>query len=295
MKSSAIIRIIIYTLIICVLLAVLSVGIQIRSVGLFSTSLLELFSRDESLSEGVIGSSGSVNASEIDEIEIEWVSGSVSICSNQTNQISFSENEVKEDYKMVWEKSGNKLTIKFCNTQKWNFGITSNVSKNLTVTLPATWSGKEVVISSVSADINVSGLNADKIKLENVSGVCDFQNCSSEKVTLNTVSGNLRYSGTLQALSCDSVSAECRAELNNCPDEIDMEAVSGNLTLVLPEDCGFTAKLDTASGSCHSSFETTVSEHDGHSGKYVYGDGSCQIHMEGVSGHVYIEKHSSAK
>lgn len=289
MKRNAIVRIILYSLIICMLstFLVMGIGINLYQFVPFSSKGDEI-----SMIQGVSGSKGSVNADEIEVIEIEWIAGFISISTDTTDQISFQETEVNYSDQMVWEQSGNTLKIKFKKKPNSIFGIKSNVKKALNITVPEKWTGKRLTINSVSAPMEISDITVCDVILDNVSGVCTFNNCIVQNAQLNTVSGTLTYSGILDFLTCSSVSAECHTSLFNTPNEIKMDGVSGNLTLELPDDCGFIAEMDTVSGSFSSEFET---EHTGnsHSGTYVHGNGSCKVSMDGVSCSLYLNKQSA--
>ena len=100
-----------------------------------------------------------------------------------------------------------------------------------------------------------------------------------------TVSGGIHYEGTLRELDFDTVSANCTAVLLEAPEYIEMDAVSGDLKLVLPENCGFTLELDSLSGDFLSDFSTTSSNN-----RHVYSDGACKIKAESVSGNISIRK-----
>ena len=55
--------------------------------------------------------------------------------------------------------------------------------------------------------------------------------------------------------------------------------------MVLPEDAGFTVKLDTMSGDFESDFDTTL-----RNDSYVAGNGRCRIDVDAMSGDVTIRK-----
>ena len=102
---------------------------------------------------------------------------------------------------------------------------------------------------------------------------------------METVSGNLDFNGSLDKLDFNGVSAQANLVLINQPKSIQLESVSGDLNLTLPEDCGFTLDKDSLSGRVSSELETTEKD-----GKIVHGDGSCKIEVEGVSSSVHIRK-----
>ena len=64
-----------------------------------------------------------------------------------------------------------------------------------------------------------------------------------------------------------------------------MDGVSGRITIALPETAGFTAKLDTVSGSLSCAFPGTLG-----SDLVVVGDGNADYSFDTVSGSVSIDK-----
>lgn len=287
MRKNAIIRIVIFSIVIVILAGLLITGI---AAGRF----FSFHFNGRSEISGNLSSSGSVAASEIHNLEIEWVSGSITIIPTEGNTISFEETGAKDESEMmVWEQSGSTLTIRFCqdNIEDFiSFGIDVDHSKDLTIHVPADWNCSELDIDSVSAKIEVTDLTVNDIDLDNVSGICTFADCNVGIMTLDTVSGDIRFGGTLNTLECDAVSANCIVAVTNTPQRIDMDGVSGDLDLTLPEGCGFTASVDTASGGFSSDFPTTSSN-----GNYVYGDGTCRINISGVSGDATIRNGSGSQ
>lgn len=275
---SSVVRMIIFALLLLLLFTCvlgLSLGTAVMS-GWFGNSMSGDFST----------SSGSVIAEEIRDLEIEWVSGSITIKPANTEVISFQETSYGDSKPMIWKQSGDKLIIQFAESSV-HFGIfsTNTVSKDLTITVPEEWIGDELTIESVSASIEVTGLTCNEIDLNNVSGECDFINCNVVELTLETVSGGIDFRGTLDSLDCDSVSADCEIYVLNEPRKIDMDGVSCDLILYLPESCGFTVQIDSMSGYLNSAFSTTTKN-----GKYVYGNGNCQIDADSMSGDIIIRK-----
>lgn len=288
MKTNAIFRIIGFSLIICILLGVLIVGIGHDTVRI-------LPSRETASAAGFKGSSGEVPANQIEEIKIQWVSGSVTVQSGTGDRIQFSETPVKESKQMVWDIDGRKLTVRFQESEKNVFGgFHANSSKDLTVTIPEGWQGKTFDIENVSSDIGIDNLSAAYIKLNTVSGKCNLKDCIAQDVSMETVSGKLYYSGNLESLKCSSVSADCEAMLYSCPSEVDMSGISGNLKLHLPADCGFQTEIETISGHYSCEFDTVCIGGNSRNGTYLHGDGACKISMEGVSGNVSILSHDKS-
>ena len=231
-------------------------------------------------------SSGTVSAASVNNIRIEWVSGSVTVIPGDVDNIRFSETGSFPDaQKMVWKQSGDTLVIQFSKPAVNGFGIHLTLSKDLTVTVPKDWICSELEIDSVSAEIKVTDLPVKEFDLVNVSGNCEIMGCSANSFSAETVSGTVRFEGTLQELDFETVSASCTAVLAENPKKIDMNAVSGDLILVLPENSGFTLDLDSVSGDFISDFATTSSKD-----RHTCGDGACKITAESVSGDIKIQK-----
>ena len=283
MKSNAIIRIVIFSLVILILLGLLGTGLA------FGIYKVNFRNSSYTIADGTVSNSGSVDASLVRDLTVEWVSGSVTIVPADTDTITFSETGTGlEEKMMVWKQNGDDLIIQFCEESMddyISFGITAEYSKDLTIQVPMNWTCKELDIDSVSANVEVSDLTVSELELENVSGSCQFQNCGMDSVSIDTVSGDFRFDGTVGTLECDAVSANCVLVTANAPRSIEIEGVSGNLDLILPESCGFTATLDTMSGNFSSDFSTTSKD-----GKYVCGDGACYITVSTMSGDITIRK-----
>ena len=282
MKTSAIVRIVLYSLLFLILLSIL-LG------GLLADELLSSLSFDTVIATGDLERVGAVTASDIREVNIEWVAGSITVQTGDTDEITFSENsDLNDSDKMVWTQSGNKLSIQFSKEKLFfgfNFGFHSNYSKDLVITIPDDWQAWELNIDSVSATIDISDLNTEKLYITNVSGSCTLTDCTATDVEVDTVSGQVDYSGSLLTLNLNSVSADCTLKLKAGARDINMGCVSGDLTLYLPEEQGFTAKIDGISGDITTDFATTTT-----GGTHRFGDGSCSIEGECVSGDIIIRK-----
>lgn len=278
--ASAIIRMIVFSLLIVILAG---------CVLAFYLGFHFLSNADFGPTDGNVESVGSVDAAAVRDIQIEWVSGSITIEPADVDTITFAETSgLNEDDKMVWKQSGEELIIQFSKPRTFlffSFGNTVTASKDLVIKVPQDWICDELDIESVSAEINISGIQASDIDMENVSGECSITNCTVDSFSSETVSGSVDFSGQLNKLDLNSVSADCTAYLTNSPKEIQLECVSGDLTLYLPETCGFTVSQDAVSGHFNSEFSTTSS-----GGDYIYGDGSCRITADGISGDITIRK-----
>lgn len=283
MKANAVIRIIVFALLIAVLLGILVVGVLVGTLGFASGSNPAI--------EGTNSSSGEADPSVVRDINIEWVAGDITIVPADTDVITFTESgSFDEKDTMVWKVSGDKLLIQYNKGNSFNisffsFGTTTNISKDLMISVPRDWLCEELSIDCASANLEISDFTAKSIDFDGASGEGNFANCNVETLSIETVSGDIDYNGELTYLECDGVSARCELVLTNYPKSLTMDGVSGDLDVTLPADCGFSAQMDSVSGNISSEFSTTSEN-----GRLVFGDGSCRIEADTTSGNIIIRK-----
>lgn len=225
----------------------------------------------------------SFDASEVKKLHIEWVSGNVTLKTADQHNVTF---RVDGDSALPfsYQLSGNELDLRYpADNVIWKpaWG-----SKNLTVTVPQSWYARETNIDVVSAVVEVDGLSTEELKLDTTSGPINASGLCCDQIVASTVSGNVSLEGTAEELKLDTTSGRCQAELDERVREIELDSVSGELELILPESLGFEAEVDTVSGSFRSDIPTTASS----KGVYTCGNGECGISVDTVSGSITIQK-----
>lgn len=182
-----------------------------------------------------------------------------------------------------------------------------------------------VTLDSVSGALRGDeGLTLGSVKLETTSGdlrltasyrTLDCRSVSGEtaivsqgspeKTELRSTSGDIRLSGgggalemesvsgplTVQAgsgipsLRADSNSGAVDLELLDCPEQLEVQTISGEVRATLPSTSGFTLKYETVSGDLDSDFPTAL-----HKNVYVAGDGGADLRVETTSGSLRLRK-----
>lgn len=239
------------------------------------------------------GSGCSVDPNGIRKINIEWVVGDIYIAAvDGIDQIQISESHVDKDkYLMNVTEDNGKLTIQFCKDGFNVFGINHGkaVSKDLSICVPASWVCRELQLEVASANVTFEGVTVGELNFDGASGTCDFLNCTVTDLDIDTASGDVTFFGSLTRLDFDAASASFNGNLTNCPKEIDMDGMSGDLTLTLPRDSGFTVTMDGLS----SHFVTDFAYTERQDRTYVSGSGACRIDVDGMSSDVYIHQTTS--
>ena len=290
MKTNAIIRIVIFSLAILILASILLGVLGFKTLHFTSDGVHSV--RNDATVEPVEVLEQNEISPQVQNIEIEWVAGSITIQEDSSVQsIHITEYSPHgSDYQTVMKQSGQTLKIKFCeeSVKLSSFGISADdVSKDLEIVVPAGWSGNSIEIDAAAADVDIRNLRMNELDFDGASGKLVLDNCEIVDLDIDTASGDVEFSGTLKDLDFDAASAKFDGEFFQMPNQLNLDAMSGDLDIVLPDYCWFTCELDTMSGRFDTDFETTQEN-----GVYIHGnkDKACHIKISALSGDVSILK-----
>lgn len=162
----------------------------------------------------------------INNLDIEWVSGDVDIEYYDEDVILIEESPASTKSPMIYKIEDNTLHIDEFDSKTVPFS--NKKKKNLTVKLPKDFVANRIELEMVSANLTASSLNVNSF---------DFE----------SVSGNAHASFTAQ------------------PSRIDIDTVSGTSQLVLPSDItGYSISSESVSGSVNTNdFGNTLLYGDG--------------------------------
>ena len=228
-------------------------------------------------------------STQVQNIEIEWVAGSIAIHkSDSLDYISISEASVDGSApEMICRQSGQTLKIQYSEEpMKFSsFGINADVSKDLVIRVPKNWNCNNLEIDAAATDVNIQDLTIRELDFDGASGNLILDNCNIEELDIDTASGDVEFVGTLENLDFDAASAKFYGEFYNCPRNLNMDSMSGDLELVLPEYTGLELNMETVTGSFDTDF--TFGKHND---LYICGDGNCKINVSAMSSDVSILK-----
>lgn len=288
--SNSNIKLIIWT-IIAVLILALTVTLFVRPSLLsgININFPSMASLTYSNSENY--SIGKASVKDINSIEIEWINGQVNIVASDNNnsEVSFSEESnsvLNDENSLRWFNDNGILRIKFC---KSGISLKNNVNKTLNVILPAGVEYDEIEIDTVSADISISNVSVNKLELESISGDIFTDSTTAKEADASTTSGTAEFTDfECNKLGFESVSGNITIEFANTakPSTVEVETVSGDATIKLPEELGFTAEIDSVSGDFSSDLEIKTQSKN----HFIRGSGEVRIDISTVSGDLRIEK-----
>ncbi|MBQ9779924.1 MAG: DUF4097 family beta strand repeat protein [Clostridia bacterium] len=225
----------------------------------------------------------------VKSLSVDWPAGEVIIMPSDTDEVVITEEFDGDDaLRLRWCVEDGELKIKYRSPV--GFGNISAPSKKLTVAIPASMlaSMEKVELELVSSNLTIIGMSADDADIVVVSGTVDMNCGFIDSLDVETVSGNVKFTGTFKEADFDGVSAKIELFLGDGVSRVNVDTVSGDVSVILPETVpGFEATMDGVSGSVGvHGFDDLTKTRD-----YCrYGDGSIKISVEAVSGSLKIGK-----
>ena len=220
----------------------------------------------------------------IRRIEIQWISGSVRLEHWDGETVVLEETEPEDsDQLLRWRLVGDTLMVQYCAP-----GSYANLSeKDLVVKLPK--SGVEKIwVNTVSADCTAVDLELRDLEISSTSGGLLVEGVF-EELSAETVSGEIDIQGAARELEVDTTSGDTKLALEQTPNELSYDGVSGDLRLTLPGERSFELETETVSGDVRCEFEA---QGDGEHRFYSSGtaDAPAELDLSTVSGDLEIRK-----
>lgn len=249
----------------------------------------------------------SVNASNIGNININWLHGEVSIYEYDGEDIKFYETSstaADDELKMHYYIEGENLSIQYCASGTENNKL-NNLTKELIIQVPHEYNIADINVKTLSS-VDVEEISAGKINMNLVSGNADFFRVKADTIYVNTVGGKVISSetkvssfctnsvggkidieGNFDSVKCDSVSGKIMVSSGAEVKKINASSVSGEVVVYLPENIGgFKSENESVSGGVESDFPVIYNKKS-----MTYGDGSADFNLSTVSGSIKILKY----
>ncbi|MCH5265930.1 MAG: DUF4097 family beta strand repeat protein [Lachnospiraceae bacterium] len=266
-KKSAWIRLIVSSITTLALISVLIVGIYGGNIFSFHWGIG--FSSHYADADKYQAGNGSISAGTLKELDINWISGQVTVLpySGDTIEITETSPESLTEETMVHHYyNDGTLYIQYQASIGFSFFHRSPSEKKLEIKIPEALAAQLEQVSGdgVSADMSFTGL-------------------TTRNLSLDTVSGHLTFDGSVQNIDSDSVSGDCECISRLSPESVNMDSVSGDQHLQIPEDTSFEADYDTVSGGFTCDFATT-----NRGDSVICGTGDNEYNFDTVSGDIFL-------
>lgn len=254
-------------------------------------------------------------------VSIENIAGSIEIRGWDLNEAQLTGELGNSVEELEISASDSSLRITVANRNERNVDNTK-----LMLMVP---SGAGIDASAVSADIEVSGMNNEKVSASSVSGDVGV-NALSRRISIESVSGDVEFGGETERISAESVSGDidlsgisgevsattvsgdmelqgglfdsCKletvsgdmtvsAEISD-NGKLRAESMSGDVTIILPASQSGVFKAQSFSGRISTDFGSVDHAKHGPGShlKYVAGNGDAEVRLESFSGNIKIKR-----
>ncbi len=187
-----------------------------------------------------------------DNFEFSSISADMDIIYANTDTITV---ELKGSYRsgrgqveLRKETSGDKVHI-YVHYPKL-YGLFSWNETDLTITMPMDMDKSDLTFNSVSGEVDIpSGLQARNISINSTSGDVQADDVQCEEFRYENVSGELDLTGYIsERIDVDTVSGDTDIMLYGKVEKIVVNGVSGDVKITLEKDSDFKFEFDTVSG-----------------------------------------------
>ncbi|MCR5278024.1 MAG: DUF4097 family beta strand repeat-containing protein [Lachnospiraceae bacterium] len=178
--------------------------------------------------------------------------------------------------------------------------------EQLTITIPETIT--RMKLSTLAGDIECTEITSRRLDLNTMSGDIDLNNLNVQDIYANTMSGDIEGSDIrasivdfksmsgdveFEGIAGNGHFASTSGDVNATVTEgrkVKATSISGDVDVVLQGVDGYTAEVDSKSGSIDLYFDDGEEAHeDVRRGSYTFGDGSVEVTANSVSGDVKVE------
>lgn len=210
-------------------------------------------------------------ATEVRELGIDWMNDSVTVEAYDGTELVISEtsdkalNDTTTMYHYLNAKG--KLNIKFgkpgVRVKVKEMGIPD---KHLLVRVPRTLHLGEVEVNGVGYNFRMDSVSCNTFEINSVTNQVTLNECEINEVEANSV--------------CVTI----EATFSKMPKEMELNNVSGETVLWVPEDAGITIEMEGVMSDFRSELPVVKKRN-----KKVIGNGACNIESNSVSGKLDIK------
>lgn len=236
--------------------------------------------------EYLLGASN-IESSEINHIDIDWISGNIHIDESSGTTINFHEiidSGVDNKYKMHYMVSNKTLYIKYiASIDKFAYNFQT---KDLYVKIPLNYTVESITINSVDANSYINKLNCNTLTYKSIDGNFETSNTSikdidlktsgiitmintsnktlkikgtnpnvlldiitMDKLTINTNSGLIKVKqGNMNTITIQSISSTIDLGITNPNTKVQIETYNSHINFSISPDSIFLVNYDTSEG-----------------------------------------------
>lgn len=159
-----------------------------------------------------------------------------------------------------------KVQVKINSNRQMVF--ISNANHTLTVKLPGRTSVlftvpsevKDIEVHTKSGDVNITGLNITNLSIDSLSGDLALSEVSADQASLKSMSGNIDWTGFVKKLQLKTISGDVQLKSSYNNPEYNIEAVSGNATIITSVPLNASLDVKSVSGNVSANPTTAIKQ-----------------------------------
>lgn len=144
---------------------------------------------------------------------------------------------------------------------------------------------KDLEVGTASGSVTLQDVNAKDLEVGTTSGKLELTGCRADELNLNSVSGSVAAQGYFEKVNVENVSGSIRVRSEVMLKDLNVDTVSGSVTIAIPENEGFTLEHTKVSGGLDSDFALSLRDDE-----YTYGNGGADFAVSSVSGSLHLTR-----
>jgi hypothetical protein len=199
-----------------------------------------------------------VDLSDIKAISVDLTYGNLNLSSYDGDKIIIierSNKDLDEDELLDINQDEDNLSIK----QPFHFeffNIFGSINKRIVIDVKLPDSiYKEIKLKATSGNLKVENINTNVFNVKITSGNINTTNVKTDNLNLNMTSGNANLDGTFPIVKTNMTSGNIKLSTDVAPSNLSVEVTSGNVSISIPDNEGFTLSEKKTSGTFRSDFE----------------------------------------
>lgn len=232
----------------------------------------------------------------VSSIDIQSVSTTVNIISTDDDKVEAYLHGVANGYekgkepKLICEKRDDIIYIKieYPNLNNYKGLVNRYFDGKLDIKVPKRVF-EEFNAKNVSGEIYISDISADKITGTTVSGEVDIKGCKAKYIVSKSTSGSIEINDIIGKVFTKNVSGSIDLDVKELSDEINAEAISGDINLKAPDNADMDLIMKSTSGSLTTDIALKINKSGRNEIRGKVGNGSVKVQLSTVSGDIEVE------
>ncbi len=177
------------------------------------------------------------------------------------------------------------LTIKGLKARSLTLESTSGNKKFSDVSIE-----DNININSTSGDTTLKDINCNELRIDSTSGVINTDGTQLNLISVESKSGDVNIDDLEGSAQLEATSGNIKVSVKEAKDEIYIKASSGNISLKMPSNTGFTLDSKVSSGNIKCDFDLDDEDSGDHKLRGSYRNGNIPVNINTTSGNIDIEK-----